>query len=182
MSLKKAVTEKVAAGLILSAILYGCSFIPGFYPEIWRITKNSWIHLTDSTSVPHWLLGILILLSCALIIRVLSRLFRRLAGPSLHEYREDTILGLPWRWDYGLRGLTNLWCFCPVCDTALVYHEEQDFSEYGNGRKVVRLACDHCDTRIKTFEGDKNYLLERVSRQIDRTQRNGDWRKRIREP
>ena len=179
MSLKKAVIEKVVAGLILSGILYACSFIPGFYPAIWQFTKDAWAYTFASTSVPRWLLWLLVVLSATLVLRVAVGIFSRASGPSLFDYREDTILGLLWRWDYGSHGPQNLWCYCPTCDTSLVYSEARDYSEYGGGRNVIHLTCEHCGNRIKEFEGNRDYLLSRVLRQIDRTQRNGDWKKRI---
>jgi len=181
MSLKKAITEKVIAGLILTIILYGCSFVHGFYPAIWNLTKTLWSYVTASASVPRWLLGILILAFSIQVLRVLIRVFRKKAEPSVLDYCEDIILDLTWRWqNYGPDDLTSLWCFCPACDTALIYNEEKDYSEYGRGRTVVHFSCDHCGKRVKTFDSDKNYLLQRVTRQIDRSRRNGDWRKRIR--
>lgn len=179
MSLKKAVTEQVVAGLILAGVLYACSFIPGFYSVIWKFLTSAWRYTTASTTIPRWLLWCLILFAVTVTVRLSFRVLSRAAEPTVFDYRQDTILGLPWRWDYGSNGPRNLWCFCPACDTALLYSEEEGWSEYGRGRKVINLKCEHCGNRVQTSEGDRNYLIDRVMRQIDRVQRSGDWKKRI---
>jgi len=179
MSLGKGIKQDVIAGLILAGLLYLCSFIPGFYPAIWKFVKAVASYISGSTWLPRWILFILILLSGILVLRAAYRFIRGASGPSVFDYREDTILGLTWRWDYGPNGPTNVWCYCPACDTSLVYTEDRDWTEYGQGRNVIRLTCETCGHRIKDFEGDHNHLIGRVLRQIDRIQRNNEWKKRI---
>lgn len=179
MSLFKGVKQDVIAGLILAGLLYLCSLIPGFYPAIWNFLKATSIYLVGSATLPRWALFLLILLSAIFVLRGSSRLFRGSASPSMFDYREDTILGLTWRWDYGPHGPTNVWCYCPTCDTSLVYSEDRDWTEYGQGRNLVILRCETCGNRVKDFEGDRDYLISRVLRQIDRIQRSGEWKKRI---
>src|SRR5205085_9824089 len=40
----------------------------------------------------------------------------------------------------------------------------------------VWFTCEHCGERLCESEGNKEYVLSKVFRQIDRKIRNGDWK------
>jgi hypothetical protein len=178
MNLKKSITEKIILALVVALIAYLCSLIPGFYPTVWKGVVSSWKYLLGDASVPRWFLGLLLvvfsLYSLGIVLRIHGRLFK---GPE--NYRHDVILHLPWRWEYYGSSITNLWCYCPECDTALVYRDSRDWSESGQGRMIVELTCEHCRRRVATYEGNCDYLVNSVKRQIAHNVRKGDWQKRI---
>jgi hypothetical protein len=178
MSLKKSITENIIRTLVVALVLYLCSLIPGFYPAVWKVVVAGWKYVLGDASVPRWFLGLLLvvfsLYSLGVVLRLYGRLFR---GPE--NYRRDVILQLPWRWEYYGSSITNLWCYCPICDTALVYRDTRDWSEQGQGRKIVELTCEHCKKRVAIFEGNCDYLIDCAKRQIAHNVRTGDWQKRV---
>ena len=96
-------------------------------------------------------------------------------GPSRDDYTEDEFDGLVWRWHYGFGGsIESPWCFCPVCDSVLVYSEEGG-SMYEERRPAVHFTCEVCRVRRGTLDGDRAYIVARIRRLIDRKLRVGEW-------
>lgn len=132
--------------------------------------------LGSSQSVPKWLLCLLVIFSVILLTSVWLKIRAASRGHSRDDYTEDEFDGLVWRWHYGFGGsIENPWCFCPVCDSVLVYTE--DFGDAYAGRKpAVHFTCERCGVRRGSQDGDREYSVARIRRLIDRKLRVGEWR------
>jgi hypothetical protein len=127
-------------------------------------------------------LGILILFSTILVALVIGKLKKSAQEPTYLDYLEDSFDGLVWRWQFGSRGtILNTWCYCPSCDTVLVYREDFETSYgFGGGMKnVTHFTCERCNSKKATLEGHRNSIIPRIERQIDRKIRVGEWREVI---
>ena len=153
-----------AAGWIISAFLTVISAIQSDY------------------SIPGWLLGSMILLSLFPVVQLARFLLSRRTKRPEDLYREDQLFGVVWRWSW-LRGEpTGLWCFCPDCDTELVYQEHVQ----GDGlmRRDTRpdhilLICERCGVERSKLNGLKHYAIGTVEREIRRKLRSGEWDQRF---
>jgi len=117
-----------ALGAVLgTGILYGATFIPGLVRGVAHVALSVGRFLTDSITLPRWLFLILCVLALVAVYRMVRPLFAH--GPreaSVTDYRTDRFLGVVWRWRYGFQGSPeDIWCFCPRCDTQLVYTEDR---------------------------------------------------------
>ncbi len=92
--------------------------------------------------------------------------------PSWKDYKEDRFYGMLWRWSYWGREVIDLWCFCPVCDTVLVYGEDRHVG-------TTTFSCETCNRLTGQEAGDKDYVFAKVKRQIDRKIRTGEWSKAL---
>ena len=95
----------------------------------------------------------------------------RNTDPTVTDYREDRFFGTVWRWHYAHGGPDGIWAFCPSCDTVLVYSYQRDF-----GDLKTTLHCETCNRAILTEPGDRDNLVGKVHRQIDRKIRSGEWK------
>lgn len=172
-----AVAGTVIGGLILHFVT-GISPLDVFH-WVSEFAKASWLVSIEKVPTPKWLLGVFVVLSTFPIGWLVKKILDRGSEPSHWDYTEDCFNGVTWRWTYSINGgITNLWCYCAVCDTSLVYSEgEEPEFEYGRRRVCTKFVCERCGTTVATLEGTKDYILGRVLRQIDRAIRVGDWEK-----
>ena len=93
------------------------------------------------------------------------------------DYTEDIVEGLKWRWEWTDGNVSNLSCFCQICDATLIYVPRHS---------DVVLLCEKCPPngkesgirvkgRIITTEEDTEYLEGRVEREIYRRIRTDDY-------
>ena len=162
---------QVIAGLLVAAIIGAVSLIPGAFKWAMETATLFWGHLFGVSSLPNWILYLLALMSLNTIIYWAALVFKP-KGPNISAYKYDTFLDLKWRWSYLSGSPINAWAFCPHCDTMLVHSQDGNF--YDSNRKTV-LTCETCNQDMLRHEGDKDYLVEKIHRQIDRKIRNGDW-------
>lgn len=171
-------THPIRNGIIIAvtsaAILYVAKFIPGLYRWVFDFFAGIVRLLGESMSAPRWVLLLLCLFCLPTLIFLLQPLLRRgPRQPSITDYQTDRFFDVVWRWHYSYYGQPqNLWCFCPVCDTQLVYTEDRCPDR-------VRFTCEHCHRPIHETNGDKEYALAQVYRQIDRKLRSGEWKNAI---
>jgi len=164
-------SSQVIAGLIVAAVLAAVSFVPGTSKWAVEVATNFWNHLLGASALPNWSLYLLVLMSINTII-YWAALAIKLKGPNISAYNHDTFLGLKWRWSYISGQPVKAWAFCPHCDTMLVYSMIGSF--YEPDRKTV-LTCETCSRDMLEHKGDKDYLVEKIHRQIDRKIRTGEW-------
>lgn len=104
---------------------------------------------------------------------VLNRRPGGLAPVPAHEsYTQDSFFEAVWEWGWwhgGIRGLVSL---CPRCQCELV--AEKYWSEERGGY-VVHLRCQHCGYIVATPGGSAGDLDARVTREIRRKVRTGEW-------
>lgn len=164
------VSSQVAAGLIVAAIIGALSFIPGVFKWVADASTALWSHLIATSGFPNWGLYLLALMSIQTLVYWIHLVIKP-KGPNVAAYNHDTFLGLKWRWSY-ISGLpSGAWAFCPQCDTMLVYSENSRFDP----NHQTALTCETCNRVMLQHEGDKDYLVQKIHRQIDRKVRNGEW-------
>ena len=130
----------------------------------------------DMTKVGRWVI-IVLLIGCIPAIVLLTRFIISLfadKGPRKTEYCEDRFFGMVHGdGEYGYGGIpTNIWCFCPTCDTRLVYGENRL-------SRTVSFTCELCQRRLYETAGDKDYAVAQTFRQIERKLRKGEWLQEI---
>ncbi|WP_310447197.1 hypothetical protein [Thiobacillus sp.] len=168
-------SSQVIAGLIVAAVLGAISFVPGAFKWVSEVATNFWSHLRGTSEFPNWSLYLLALMSIHTLVYLAARVIKP-KGPNVATYNHDTFLDLKWRWSY-ISGLpANAWAFCPHCDTMLVYSEVG--SRFDPDRKTV-LTCETCNRDLLHHEGGKDYLVQKIHRQIDRKIRTGEWQSAV---
>jgi hypothetical protein len=182
-SIRNKVIGGVLSGLILAAILY---FVPTFthwasllIARVWNLIAATWHYLLASVAVPRCILGLLILMSLVTVVRVIRPLFKSqgVAEPTWLSYSQDNFFGMVWRWDSTSRNpLDTLRPFCPSCDTRLVYSMDVRSHDFTT---LTGFICETCQKEIAKLEGDRDYVLAKVGRQIERKIRNGEWKQAI---
>ena len=178
----KKIAIPVVAGLIVAGILkFG--LLGKVVLWVWSGLSWIWELLYSSHPVPGGVILVLSLLALVglvivgLMLKELLQGDKKAAAPSSHNYTEDFFDGVRWRWGWRGNRVDNLWCFCPSCDAQLVYHETYGATEF---------ICERCPSNrtVDPFEsggrlvttvrgGDRNYVLARAIREIDRRIRVG---------
>ncbi len=164
------IRNSVIASVLTAGILYGLSWIPHLYAWCWARICELWRFLGTTADVPVWLI---IFLVAGLIptVRKFVGFVLRTRKPSFRDYREGNFIGAKWRWDYCGNEPVNLWCYCPRCDTRLVYSPE--YHLYSASR--THFNCEACNSEVFCETGDKDYAIAKVSRLIERNIRIGEW-------
>lgn len=171
------IKTNVIAGLITAAIIGAIGFIPGLWAWVLAKISASWnafcAHIMSTHEVPSWALYLLAIPAFFWLSRIALAAHERLTSnePQQSAYVQDNFFGVTWRWRYVGGAPTGIWAFCPSCDTQLVYSTNYEF-----GHQTVRLHCETCRHDLLQEEGDKDYLVAKAHRQIDRKIRNGEWR------
>lgn len=163
--------SQIVAGLVVAAIMGTISFVPGAFTWVTEVAAEFWSHLRGTSGFPNWSLYLLALMSIHTLVYWTARVMKP-KGPNVASYNQDTFLGLTWRWSY-ISGIpVEVWAFCPHCDTMLVYTVVG--SRFDPDRKTV-LTCETCNREMLQHEGDRDYLVEKIGRQIEKKIRTGEW-------
>ena len=163
---RSSLSSQIVAGLVVAAVVGAISFIPGVFKWVAASVIDLWIHLRGTSWFPNWSVYLLVLMSIHTLVYWIARVTKP-KGPNVTAYNQDTFLGLKWRWLYIAGRPANAWAFCPHCDTVLVYSEDT--------RQTV-LTCETCARDLLQHEGDKDYLVQKIRRQIERKIRSGEWK------
>jgi ribosomal protein S27E len=168
---KHSIRNGIVIAVVSAAVLYGATFIPGLARGVAHVALSVGRFLADIIALPRWLFIIICIFALVAVYRLVRPFFARAPrGASVKDYLMDRFFGVVWRWRYGFSGSPqDIWCFCPRCDTQLVYTEDR-FPDR------VWFTCENCDERLCESEGSKEYVLSKVFRQIDRKIRNGEWK------
>jgi hypothetical protein len=154
--------------------------------EMWPPAKKAGMRLwdqatwfvslfADSYSVQGWFLAVLALLALITIVRLFVGFARR-KPPAFANYVEDQIFGAKWRWSWIASEISNLWCFCPRCDSELVYDDSSCHSIYSSTPAKTDFICEHCNriTVASVPDGNKGYAVSAVQREIRRRLRTNE--------
>jgi hypothetical protein len=130
----------------------------------------------ESYSVPGWVLTVLGVFALVTIVRSIVGLRTRPTAPH-SNYVEDILFRTKWRWSWSGGDISNLWCFCPVCDSELVYDDSTAHGIYSREVPRTVFICEHCNrnTMGSIEGGDKEYALGAVRREIRRRIRTGQY-------
>lgn len=140
------------------------TWLSGVVGAIWR-------HL-GAASFPNWVVYVLLLIAAQSLIHWAFR-FNASSKDNFRRYTRDSFFGAEWRWGYISNTPHQVWAFCQRCGTQLVYNEQ--LRQYGGGWKTT-LSCENCGTTNVNEQGDKEYLVGKVTRQIFRKLESGEWR------
>jgi len=187
---KHTIRDKVAFPTIAAILAF---LIVNLFTNVWPFVREFslsflrwclalliafWNHLLSTAGVP-WVIVYLSWALLALLLRDVIASALRMGGAKEvpRSYTEDTFFGILWRWEltgYGKLGLnpTGLTPFCPHCDMQLV-HDRTD--QGGN----MHFRCESCDRVYSPVMGSVDSVQERVSRDIQRILRTGEWRKKL---
>jgi len=168
------IAVRVIAGVLTVGALWALSRIPGLLHWLWEIGVTFFNHLKGTSGLPNWGLYLLVLTAIHSFINIAKR-HKKPTGPKVTEYNQDDFLGLIWRWSYIGNTPHDPWAFCPRCDTMLVYTQS---GRYDPIQKTV-LVCETCNQERLQHDGNKDYLVGKIHRQIDRVIRTGEWTKKI---
>ena len=177
-----AVAGTVVGGLILAGILRLNGLFAKVVSGIW--SGVSWLGgmLQSSHSMPGWVilvLGLLALFGPTIIGLLLKELLhgkKETAGPTFQNYTEDMLDAVRWRWRWVGNRITDLWCFCPICDAQLVAE---------GGLLETSFICERCSSDETGFPhlsrgrvvtevmGDMQYAVAAAEREILRRIRTG---------
>ena len=163
---------------VVSALIIGiATSVLGFIPIIFKWLTGIWFLISStSITIPLWVLLILGILSLSTIYRIFRPIFHRKSNePSLLKYNQDIFFGVVWRWSYNYDDepiLDTINCFCPQCDTRLVYSKEGFAHE-----TKLHVLCETCQQKITSFDTDEvSRVRAKVARQIDRKIRSSEWK------
>jgi hypothetical protein len=165
-----AVVVSVATSLIASMLFEWKP--PQFLEPINNFLYGLRLWLREDVTITRWcywfLFGFFVV--CVLLF-AWSRI-RRLSAPGYFRYRQDTVFGTPWRWNWSARGdITDLWCCCPICDRIMLYSTDYDKRDH---MIKTTVRCEYHDQPFARA-GEKDDLLNAVKREIDLKVRNGTW-------
>ena len=136
--------------------------------------------LVMDCAVPVWLILIGVFLVIAGLFRFIKLFLRKQASktPSFWNYTEDTLYGVRWRWVWSGNRISDLWCYCPICDAQLV--PSFDFVQ-------TTFVCERCpptnsDRSIEPMgkivmvrSGNKDFIVGAAGREILRRLRTGEY-------
>jgi len=169
----RSIKVRVISGLLLAAILGIATLFPSAISWAINLAEKLYNHLKCSVSIPYFLLYFFILTSAIVILFGLFNLLsKKEKKQEITDYTQDSFFGVTWRWGYnnGLDSHLRPWCFCPNCETRLVYSENY----FGNEKYTV-LRCEYCNKDVLKELGSKEYLINKVIRQIERKVNTGEW-------
>ncbi len=147
------------------ALLYGAEWIIKLFLWFQPFILWCWNFLISSHSLPGWVLLIVFLFSVLFIIVVVIYFLAKINKLKYLSYVEDKMFGATWRWQWmDSEGMYkepfNILCYCPNCDTKLVYH-------YSSGKTY--FICEKCNTPVIIDPNiTEHSLIDRVKREIER--------------
>ena len=175
--IRTGIISTVVGALVLAGLAELWS--PAKLALVWMWTQVKWffgLFIADY-STPGWVIAILCLVTLINGIRLVSNITRRTTSsdPEHNKYITDFFHGAKWRWSWLGQNISHLWCFCPSCDSELVYDDSScdDIFQMDNPR--TDFICEHCNrTRVASVPGGrKNYALSSIEREIRRKIRTG---------
>jgi len=134
--------------------------------------------LVASTSLPRWLIVLLVLALLASVFGALKRRLTAITQPleiGWLSYTTDVFPGFDgavWRWRYSGDSILRIVAFCPRCDMQLAAR----YGPVGFGGYRTTLACENCNWSSSEIEGELNEIISRVERLIQRKLRSGEYK------
>jgi hypothetical protein len=166
---KIALVSGIISILIVGSVL-AILYVPGVSPWLNDTYLFVHTHLIATYTIPNWMLYLLLL--CVLYVAVsFLILCVKPRQAKVTSYKQDTFLDIIWRWSYQRKVPVDPWCFCPDCYTELVYSYTGSRSH-----QETELFCETCNITKLRHDGDKNYLINRVIRLIERKIRTEEWK------
>lgn len=157
--------DNVVAGVIVSMATAG-GVVTYFWALIRSISIAGLAFLQRDTSIPNWLISLLIFTSLPALLLILELIWN-LIRPTKQEpknwksYTSDTFFGLRWRWDYSGMQIVRLSTFCPHCDFQIFSESDPTYMS-----QRVTYKCDGCYRKLSEFNEGSDLLESKVERSI----------------
>ena len=125
------------------------------------------------------MLLIISVLAFITIIKILL-LFTNNKKAEYTKYVEDSIYNAKWRWKWTKDEIINIECYCPKCDSLLVYDDSSCHTKYTELVKTD-FICENCKSQIVTsiHGGNKKYAMNTIKREIQRRIRTEEYKTAI---
>jgi transcription initiation factor IIE alpha subunit len=125
------------------------------------------------------MLLIINVLALITIIKILL-LFTNNKKEEYTKYVEDSIYDAKWRWKWTKDEIINIECYCPKCDSLLVYDDSSCHTKYTELVKTD-FICENCKSQIVTsiHGGNKKYAMNTIKREIQRRIRTEEYKTAI---
>lgn len=144
----------------------------------WRLVQSIFGLLAADYQAPGWILVICCGIIIITIVRFALKIIRKTTAsvPAHLSYTTDYFRGAKWRWDWFGDNISQLWCFCPSCDSELVYDDSSCNDILRRSEPRTDFICEHCGhTRVASVPGGpKRYALSAIEREIRRKIRTGE--------
>lgn len=167
-------SKVIAAGILMLIALISTYFL-GAWPSIKAFLSQAWSFALSGTSVPNWLLGIMILpfflLGYVFLIVLKERLANDESGVSFQNYTRDNLFGLLWVWRYSGGRINNLHSLCPHCQYQIIPKNDSSFAAVPR----YDYACDDCGYSAGSIGGNPSELHQKVELKIQKALRTGEW-------
>ena len=162
-----AAVGSVVGGLVLSFVPSFRGFLMELTSWAWAGLSWIWTTLVSDYSAPGWAfltVGLLALIGISTIGMITCAALWPKNEAEYLNYTEDRLYGAKWRWSWVGGRISNLWCFCPICDAQLVY---------ARGFGETSFICERCPSTGP----DNLYSSHDPSHgRVVATVRGGDWR------
>ena len=163
----------VVGGLILHFIPQFRDFFSALVSWTWTGISSIFAALISDHTMPIWtflVIGLFAVVGFVTVCVIICMALWPKSKSTYVNYKEDMIYGAKWRWSWMEGRISNLWCFCPICDAQLVYAE--DLGE-------THFVCEQCPPSrsdhlyplhgrvVATVNGgDKHYAVGAAEREI----------------
>jgi hypothetical protein len=125
--------------------------------------------------MPGWVLLILGFLALITIVRFVIGL-RQGVAPAHQNYKQQRLYGANWRWSWCGGEISTLWCYCPECETELVYDDSPARDLLSPLPARTDFVCENCSKIVASIPGGgKSYAIGAVKREIQRRVRTGEF-------
>ncbi|MDD3324626.1 MAG: hypothetical protein PHN38_05860 [Sulfurospirillaceae bacterium] len=126
--------------------------------------------------IPLWIVEVLVF-SIVVIILGFPFVVYKLLEPKYKKYKQDEFHNVIWKWQYRGDNITLLWCYCPVCSSALMCDDENCKATSNLHEKTTFFVCNECGgcEKARVQGGDRRYVLSGVKREIMRKIRNSTF-------
>lgn len=176
-SIRNATIAAVIAGVILLFVPVLRGYAVGFLSWVWSGIIWCREALFASYSLPGWTWLLILIFALIGLVNIYLAIKGESEEPEFKSYVEDFIYGAKWRWGWDGNQISNVWCFCPICDAILVYDDSS--CRFYSGANKTDFICENCNRRVVASinGGDKNYATGAVRREISRRVRTGEYKK-----
>ena len=124
----------------------------------------------------------LLIISVLALITIIKNLllFTNNKKEEYTKYVEDSIYNAKWRWKWTKDEIINIECYCPKCDSLLVYDDSSCHTKYTELVKTD-FICENCKSQIVTsiHGGNKKYAMNTIKREIQRRIRTEEYKTAI---
>jgi len=172
-SLRNGIIAAIAGAIALPLL----AWLLGWLGTILRALGLIGRFLVASTSLPRWLIVLLVLGLLASVFGALKRRLTAITQPleiGWLSYTTDVFPGFDgavWRWRYSGDSILRIVAFCPRCDMQLAAR----YGPVGFGGYRTTLACENCNWSSSEIEGELNEIISRVERLIQRKLRSEEY-------